>query len=131
MAIGLAAAGSSLGGVLFPIIVSHLINEVSFGWAMRVSAFLILGLMIVANLTLTSRLPPFKRKFDAMAFVNPLKEAPFALLVLATFLFYWGMFIPFSYIVTVATGRGMSLSLGVSVTLNPCCSWGMRVARSF
>jgi MFS family permease len=44
MAIGLAAAGSSLGGVLFPIIVSRMIDEVGFGWAMRTCAFLILGL---------------------------------------------------------------------------------------
>lgn len=44
MAIGAAAAGSSLGGVLFPIIVSRMIREVGFGWAMRTCAFLILGL---------------------------------------------------------------------------------------
>ena len=35
MAIGLTAAGSSLGGVLFPIVVSRMIPRTGFPWAMR------------------------------------------------------------------------------------------------
>jgi MFS family permease len=111
MAIGLAAAGSSLGGVLFPIIVARMIDEVGFGWAMRTCAFLILGLMIFANLSLRSRIPPTKRPFRIMAFIYPLKELPMFLLVAALFFFYWGMFPVFSFITAVANGRGMSLSL--------------------
>jgi len=46
-----------------------------------------------------------------MAFIRPLKETPVALLVGATFFFYWGMFPVFSFVTAVANGRGMSLSL--------------------
>ncbi|RMZ76271.1 hypothetical protein DV737_g4893, partial [Chaetothyriales sp. CBS 132003] len=111
MAIGLAASGSSLGGVLFPIMISRMIPEIGFGWAMRTAAFLILGLMIFANLTLKSRFPPSKRPFKFMAFVQPMKEVPMILLLLAAFFFYWGMFPVFSFITAVANGRGMSLQL--------------------
>lgn len=111
MAIGLAAAGSSLGGVLFPIIVSRMINQVGFGWAMRTCAFLIFGLMIFANIFLKSRIPPGNRRFSIMAFICPLREIPTAMLVLAMFFFYWGMFPVFSFVTTVAHGRGMSLQL--------------------
>ncbi|EHY53570.1 hypothetical protein HRR83_003779 [Exophiala dermatitidis] len=111
MAIGLAASGSSLGGVLFPIIVSRMIRETGFPWAMRTCAFLILALCIFANLTLRTRLPPTKRPFSIWAFIHPFREVPMVLTTLAAFFFYWGMFPVFSFITTVANGRGMSLAL--------------------
>lgn len=111
MAIGLAASGSSLGGVLFPIIVSRMIRETTFGWTMRTCAFLILGLCSFAILTLRSRIPPTRRPVSLMAFIRPLTETPTLLTVLATFIFYWGMFPIFSFVTVVASGRGMSLQL--------------------
>lgn len=111
MAIGLAASGSSLGGVLFPIIVSRMIRETTFGWTMRTCAFLILALCSFGILTVRSRIPPTKRPVTVMAFIRPLGEMPMFLTVLATFVFYWGMFPIFSFITVVANGRGMSLEL--------------------
>ncbi|MCJ1428107.1 hypothetical protein MMC29_006015 [Sticta canariensis] len=110
-ALGLVAAGSSLGGVILPIMVVHLIPEVGFGWAMRICAFLILALLIFANLTVRSRIAPTKRPFDPMAFVRPLSEPTFLLLTGAIFFFYWGMFIPFTFIVEEARSHGMSEQL--------------------
>ncbi|CAG8906182.1 unnamed protein product [Penicillium egyptiacum] len=40
---GLTVAGSSLGGVTFPLMVQHLLPQVGFGWTMRICAFLILA----------------------------------------------------------------------------------------
>lgn len=111
MAMGLTAAGSSLGGVIFPIVVSRMVPRTGFPWAMRTCAFLVLALMIFANFTVKSRVPPRKRKFDPMAFIRPLKEIPFLLVVIALWVFYWGMFIPFAFIVADAASHGMSLSL--------------------
>ena len=87
-ALGLVAAGSSLGGVILPIMVVKLIPEVGFGWAMRICAFLILALMIFANLTVRSRIAPTKRPFSVLAFIRPLKEPTFVLLTGAIFFFY-------------------------------------------
>jgi len=87
-ALGLVAAGSSLGGVIFPIMVVRLIPDIGFAWTMRTCAFLILALLIFANLTMSSRIPPTKRPFSTMAFIRPLKEPIFLLLTLAIFFFY-------------------------------------------
>lgn len=84
MAVGLAASGSSLGGVIFPVMVSKLIREVGFPWTMRICAFLMLGLLTVTNLLVKSRIPPFPKPVKLMDFINPLKEPPFALLTLVS-----------------------------------------------
>jgi len=91
--LGLVTAGSSLGGVILPIMVVHLIPEVGFGWTMRICAFLILALLLFANLTVRSRIEPTRRPFSTMAFIRPLREPSFALLTLSIFFFYWGMFV--------------------------------------
>lgn len=85
---GLVSAGSSLGGVIFPIMVSRLIPQIGFGWAMRTCAFLILALLLFANLTVRSRIAPMKRPLSLLAFVRPLKEPSFVLLTAAIFFFY-------------------------------------------
>lgn len=68
--------------------VFHLIPEVGFGWTMRICAFVILVMLIFANLTVRSRISPTKTPFEAMAFIRPLKEPTFALLTAAIFFFY-------------------------------------------
>jgi len=73
---------------VFPIVLIRLIPEVGFGWAIRICAFLILALLVGANLTVTSRIPPTKRPFRIQAFIKPLGELPFALLTAAIFFFY-------------------------------------------
>lgn len=93
-ALGLVAAGSSLGGVIFPIMVTHLVTEVGFGWTMRICAFLILALLSFAILTVRSRIPPTRRKFEFSAFLRPLKEPKFVLLAAAIFFFYWVCLFP-------------------------------------
>lgn len=87
-ALGLVVTGSSLGGVIFPIMVVNLIPQVGFGWAMRLCAFLILALLIFANLTVRSRIAPTRRPFKFMAFVRPLGEPSFSLMTEAIFFFY-------------------------------------------
>ena len=52
-----------------------------------------------------------KRPFRFMDFVDPLFELPFLLTSIASFLFYFGMFIPFTYIIVSGTANGMSTRL--------------------
>ena len=90
-AYGVMAAGSGLGGIIFPIMASHLIPQVGFGWAMRICAFLVLALMTVAILTVRSRLPPQPRKFELSVFLEPFKDMRFNALTLSAFLFFLGL----------------------------------------
>ena len=111
LAIGIVASGSSLGGVIFPIMVERLVNEVGFGWTMRISAFLVLGMLVVANLTVRSRIPPQKKPLILMEFITPFGEAAYSLVALASFLFFFGLFLPFTYVILQGQSIGMSVTL--------------------
>lgn len=98
-AFGIQASGSSLGGVIFPIMVSKLIPRIGFPWTMRVASFVILGMLVIANLTVKSRLTPKPRPVEVMEFIRPLKEPAFAIMCVASFMFFFGTFLPFNYVI--------------------------------
>lgn len=95
-AFGIITAGSSLGGVIFPIMVNKLIPQIGFPWTMRVAAFTIFGLLVVANLTVKSRLTPQPKPVNLMEFVHPLRDPAFSLIIAAGFVFFFAVFIPFN-----------------------------------
>lgn len=111
LAIGIMVSGSSVGGVVLPIMVDRLVNRIGFGWTMRAVAFLLLGVVIIGNLTVKSRLPPLKRPFILKDFFLPYTEPAFLLLTIGTWFVYIGGFIPFTFIIVQARARGMSASL--------------------
>jgi hypothetical protein len=105
-------SGSSLGGVIFPIMINHLIPEVGFAWTMRIAAFTIMGLLIVANLTVKSRTPPHPQPRTTLkAFVLPLTEKIYGLMAAGDFLFTFGLFIPINYLIVQGIAQGMSQNL--------------------
>ena len=87
--------------------VSRLIDELSFGWAMRISAFLILALLIVANLTVKAYRPPIPRKLTLAQFIKPFTEIKFVLLAFGVLLFTFGLYVPIDYIPVEAASAGM------------------------
>ena len=111
MALGIMASGSSLGGVIWPIMVQRLIPIIGYGWTIRVCAFVILAMMIFANLTVRSRLPPHPQPFAIMDFVRPLQSIPFALLTFGAFCIFFGLFQPFGYVQLSALAIGMDANL--------------------
>ncbi|PYH35020.1 MCT family MFS transporter [Aspergillus neoniger CBS 115656] len=111
LALGIATSGASLGGVILPIMLTRLFDLLSFGWAMRICGFLILFLLIITNLTTTSRLVHTRKQYHIRDFVRPLRELPFILTTAGTFCFFWGMFLPFSFIPSQAQRHGMSPTL--------------------
>jgi MFS family permease len=108
LAFGIISAGASLGGVVLPIMVSQVANRSGFGWAMRSVAFLFLGLLIIGNLTVKSRLQPKATPFVVGDFLNPFKETPFLMVSLGSFFFFWGVFLPTNFIILEAQSYGMS-----------------------
>jgi MFS family permease len=110
-AYGIVSTGSSLGGVIFPIMVSRMIAEVGYAWAMRTAAFLILFLLGIAILTVRSRVPPKPQNLDKASLVRPFREIKM-LLIIAGFVFLtFGIFIPINYLVIQAMDAGMSYNL--------------------
>jgi MFS family permease len=85
---GLTVAGSSLGGVIFPLMVQHLLPQVGFGWTMRICAFMILVLLVIANLTISSNFAHKPHPFSIMHYLGPLRELNFGVLCAASFFMY-------------------------------------------
>ncbi|KIX04843.1 uncharacterized protein Z518_05714 [Rhinocladiella mackenziei CBS 650.93] len=128
-AFGILFTGSSLGGVIFPIIVSHLIREVGFGWVMRISAFLILVLLIIANMTVRVNHPPVPHKVTRARLLKPLTETDFLLLTAGFFCFSYGFFAPVYYLPLQALDAGMDPNLGQYVL--PILNAGSLFGRLF
>lgn len=49
-AFGIIAAGSSIGGIVIPIMSEKLLPRVGFGWTMRIDAFLLLFLLVRSDI---------------------------------------------------------------------------------
>lgn len=103
LAIGIAASGSSLGGVIYPIVFHNLIDKIGFGWTTRVLAFLVMATMIVPNVCMRVRvLPAAKRAlFDPHAF----KIRAYSLQIAGFFLGFMGLYMPFFYAQVFAIKR--------------------------
>jgi MFS family permease len=109
-AMGLAIGGSSLGGVIFPIALSKMLNNptLGFGWTVRILGFMMLGLILLACFFIRARLPSRKGQFFLPA---AFKEMLFVAIVGSVFLMLLGLFTPFFYLPTYAIDNGMSTQL--------------------
>ncbi|KAH6891039.1 major facilitator superfamily domain-containing protein [Thelonectria olida] len=110
-AFGIMVSGSSLGGVILPIMMDKMIKSVGFPWMMRTMAFMFLFLLTIACLTVHSRLPPRPRPFVFMEYVVSLEDPRMSVTIAGFFLFMWGMFLPFNYVILQAEAAGVSQTL--------------------
>ncbi|RSL57785.1 hypothetical protein CEP54_008103 [Fusarium duplospermum] len=101
-AFGVLMTGSSTGGVIFPIMITHLIPKVGYGWAMRIAAFIILFLLVIASLTVKRRVRPTLTKLTAEDLHRPLRELAFLLLLVAFALLSFGIYVPVNFLVLSA-----------------------------
>jgi MFS family permease len=113
-AMGVVAAGSSIGGIIFPLILSHLLNgsDVGFGWSMRIVAFIILPFMLLPCMLIKPRVPPRKTTIFIWA---AWKDRQYVLLVVGMFFMMMGMWTPVFYTPTYAVSRGMSATLAANM----------------
>ena len=109
MALGVCVAGSSIGGVVFPIILNRLLyyHHLSFGWTVRACALIVLVLLGFAVLVMKPRLPPTEKAFDFGLMKRPI----YILTVAGIWFMNWGMYVPFFYIPSFAIKVGMSPTL--------------------
>ncbi|RAL12851.1 MCT family MFS transporter [Aspergillus homomorphus CBS 101889] len=130
-AYGIIASGSSVGGIVFPIMMSRLIGSVGFPWTMRIAAFLITGLLVVTCLTVRGRgagAGSGKRPaMDREALLRPYREVKMRFLVAGFVLLTFGIYIPTDYVETSAISDGMSLDLAQYVV--PMVNAGSIIGR--
>ena len=61
-ATGIAMAGSSLGGITFPLVLRKALEKVGWGWALRILGLIFFVLLTIGNICVRSRLPMKTRK---------------------------------------------------------------------
>ncbi|TFK49230.1 MFS general substrate transporter [Heliocybe sulcata] len=107
-AIGIVASGSSLGGVIYPIMLQELIPRIGFGWAVRVAAFSMMLCLLVACLTLRPRLPPRGRiRLSDIVDLEGFRDPRYALCGVGAFLIFYALFTPYFYLEIYADFRGV------------------------
>ncbi|KZT65262.1 MFS general substrate transporter [Daedalea quercina L-15889] len=109
LALGLVQAGSSCGGVVMPIMLNRLFNgSAGFAWGTRAVAFLMLVLLTIANCIMRTRLPGTKDKGSQVPIKTVMVDPPYVLTVVATVIFFFGMYFPYFYLQTWVRLHGMS-----------------------
>ncbi|KKY29276.1 putative mfs monocarboxylate [Phaeomoniella chlamydospora] len=103
LAIGICAAGSSIGGVIWPIVVHKLQPQIGFPWTARVFGFIALALLSIPIAFLRPRSRPPKKLFDVSTF----SEMPFNVFNVGCFLGFVGQYIPFFYMQQYASAVGV------------------------
>ncbi|KAL1795386.1 hypothetical protein ACET3X_007202 [Alternaria dauci] len=104
-ATGIAAAGGSLGGVIFPLALEKLIPNVGFPWATRIIGFITLFCCIGACVLIRSRLPP-KAGQSVWPDFRIFSQKSYFLLTVGIFMMEWALFIPITYLTTFAISTG-------------------------
>lgn len=95
-AMGLAASGSALGGVIYPIVLYRLITEIGFPWAVRIIGFIALGTLLLPISIMRLRVKPPKVRsiLDSTAFKDP----SYLSFVFTSLVAYMGLFVILFYL---------------------------------
>ncbi|EJT98243.1 MFS general substrate transporter [Dacryopinax primogenitus] len=115
MAFGIVAAGSSIGGLVFPIVVSRLLPQLGFPWTMRILGLILMIFIIFANMTLRRRLPPVNVS-GGMLNLKALRRAEYMLYTAATFVAFMGLFTALTYLNSDAVSIGISPTFATYLT---------------
>ncbi|EJF59097.1 MFS general substrate transporter [Dichomitus squalens LYAD-421 SS1] len=108
-ALGIAMAGSGIGGTVYPILLQYLFVNVGFAWGVRVSAIICFVMCTTATFTVTSGVTPQAPAKENMSWLDlrALKDPKFALLVVGSCFMSLGLFTPFCYLVSYASDHGV------------------------
>jgi len=129
-ATGFVVAGSSLGGIVWPIVIDRLLNTTSIGfpWTMRIIGFIMIPCLSFSCVAAKSPESVVQRKdLEAPETRPPTEKEPkhernaarkalywqssMQLTCLAMFVTYFGLFAPIFYLPSFATEQGFSATL--------------------
>ncbi|KAF4976456.1 hypothetical protein FZEAL_6894 [Fusarium zealandicum] len=119
LAMGVAAAGSATGGLVYPSIMRQMLPTVGFAWAIRTIGFVQLATLGVAACFLKSRIPP--RRSGPLVEWAAFKEMEYSFYVMGSFMAFWGVYFAFYYLAAYARdvlGVSFTRSLDLLLVLN-------------
>jgi MFS family permease len=131
LAMGLAASGSSLGGVIYPIVFYRLIDQIGFSWSVRVIGFIALGTLLLPICFMRMRIKPAKPRaiLDWSAFT----DWPFAFFTLSTMIGFIGLYAMLFYISYFAAAANITtaeMSFYVIPILNASSMFGRTIPNA-
>ena len=90
LAVGVAAAGSSFGGVIYPIVLYRLIGSVGFAWSVRVVGFIALATLLIplAIMKMRFKAPKARALIDWSAFT----DIPYMVFTIASLIGFMGLY---------------------------------------
>lgn len=132
LAMGLAASGSALGGVIYPITLYKLIAEVGFPWAIRTIGFISLGTLLVPITIMRLRVKPTKVRalLDWSAFT----DIAYMSFVFATLIAFMGLFVILFYLSYYADAQHItdtSLAFYLVPIFNSASMFGRTIPNAF
>ncbi|KAL4942158.1 hypothetical protein BDV06DRAFT_167233 [Aspergillus oleicola] len=131
LANGIAATGSSIGGVIYPIMFNELQQKVGFEWATRALGFLAFGTCLISFSLMRMRfLPTQKRKLIQL---DAFKEPIFVLFSIGMFMGFLGFYNFLFYVQSYAIDTGIvdsKLGFYLLSMLNAGSTFG-RIAPNF
>ncbi|KAH9922390.1 MFS general substrate transporter [Fomitopsis serialis] len=103
---GLVLSGASFGGIVYPIMLNQLFKSIGFAWGVRAAGFITLGMLVVANCVLRTRLPSARQRRKAAGgndlpkpkIRDILTDAPYLWLNVGAVLCLLGVFLPYFYL---------------------------------
>lgn len=99
LAMGVVTTGSSIGGIIFPIMLNRLFQgSVGFAWGVRASAFLVLGLLVVGNLLMTENRPAKPTEAPKPDMKSIMTDPASMWTNFGTFCALLGLFFPYFYL---------------------------------
>lgn len=89
LAVGLAVSGSSLGGIIYPIVLYRLVDQIGFPWSVRVVGFIALGTLLVPMSVMKMRIQPSRPRalIDWTAFT----DVEYMIFVVASMVAFMGL----------------------------------------
>ncbi|KAH7103228.1 MFS general substrate transporter [Auriculariales sp. MPI-PUGE-AT-0066] len=116
LATGIMVSGSSVGGIVFPIMLNNLIETHGYAYAVRATGYLILGNLTIASVLIKFRIPGRKHRPPHMQLPPPdmgaiMRHTTYWVATAGVFLLTWGIFFPIFYLQVFAELHGISRHL--------------------
>ncbi|OAX31165.1 MFS general substrate transporter [Rhizopogon vinicolor AM-OR11-026] len=110
LAMSLVASGSSLGSIIFPIMLNNLLNSpAGFANGVRASAGLVSGLLVIACLCMRTRLDPPAIPVNYISVIKKcIHDVPFVFMMAGNFLFVIGAYYPAFFLQLDSIKHGVS-----------------------
>lgn len=127
LAMGIAASGSSLGGVVYPVAFLNLLSKIGFAWSVRIIGFIALATLITPVIFMEMRVKPVKPR--AVLDWTVFTDWPFAFFTLSTMFGFAGLYVMLFYISFYAFATGIA-SRHMAFYLVPILNAGSMFGRT-